>query len=74
MIHGADLPRKANATPHPAALLSDPLQIFLGSISYKLETEGHTDGPFSVKKINDLVPMIDTGINNIIHHLRCFFP
>lgn len=32
-------------------LLSDHLQIFLGSISYKLKTEVHIDGLFSVKKL-----------------------
>lgn len=74
MIHGADLTCRPNATPYPAMLLSDHLQIFLGSISYKLKTEVHIDGLFSVKKINDLVQMINTGINNIIHHGRCFFP
>lgn len=33
------------------SLLPDYLQIFLGSISYKLIIEVHVDGPFSVKKL-----------------------
>lgn len=40
-----------NANLYAATLLSDHLQIFLGSMSYKLKTEVHTDGLFCVEKL-----------------------
>lgn len=51
VIHRANLPSVPNANPYAATLLSDHLQIFLGSMTYKLKTEVHTDGLFCVEKL-----------------------
>lgn len=72
--HRAELPFRPSAAPSPGTLLLDHLRILLGPISYKLKPEIYTDGPFSAKETNDPVRMLSTGINNIIHYLRYFFP